>query len=281
MAALNQNQFAQTPIQGQMDLEGFGSNVIAAQVDNAQATALVAGQAVKMATTAGGVPKVIGLAANTDQALGFIVYNLKDISYVANESVEMALFGSVMYMTAGGAITRGASVEVVQASSKVITTGGVNPVAGFALDKALADGDLIRVYIQAPFAQVNSNLNNATKTITVSATLAEINAGKTLIPGVAGQAITVVNYTARVTGAFATGTAIILESTNAAPVVVSTIAEAALTNGAIMVPSSANNTLGAGFGAAVGVADGIKVVNSGAAQTGGTSVAFTFTYLQQ
>lgn len=147
---LNINQFAQTTVQGELDLLGFGSDVISGQVDSAQSTALVPGQAVKMATTAGGVPKFIALAANTDQTFGFVVFNLKDISYPALSKMEIALGRSVMWMTSGGAITRGAGVEVVYTTNTIITSGGTNPVVGIALDTAAASGALIRVLIKTP-----------------------------------------------------------------------------------------------------------------------------------
>lgn len=278
---LNINQFAQTTVQGELDLESNGGNVVSCQVDAAQSTALVAGQAVKLATTAGGVPKVIALAANTDAPFGFVVRNLKDQSFPAGAAVEIALFGSIMHMTAGGAIARGASVEVSNAAIKVVTSGGTNPVCGFAYGSALADGDLLRVYVQAPFAAVDASLTGAQKVAVVSATLAEINAGKVLIAAAVGQKITVTNYTARVTGAFATGTSVELESTNGTPVAVSTIAEAGLTNGAVLTPASANTTLGAGYAAPLGTGDGLQVVNNGSAQTGGTKIDFTISYVQQ
>jgi Uncharacterized conserved protein (DUF2190) len=277
---LSPNQFSQTTVQGQLDLKSGGNNVVSCQVDAAQATPLVAGQAVKLATTAGGVPKVIALAANTDQPFGFVSRNLKDQNFPANAPVEIALFGSAMYMTAGGAITRGASVEVSNAAVKVVTSGGINPVSGFAFDTASNDGDLIRVYIQAPFSAVDSALTNRLQTVIVTATLAQINAGKVLIPGAVGQKITVTDYTARVVGNFATGTSIEMESTNVTPVAVSTIAEAGLTDAAILRPSSANTTLGVGFAAQLGAGDGLQVVNNGANQTAGTSVTFTITYSQ-
>lgn len=280
MTTPNINQFAQSTVQGQIDLE-FQGSVVSAQVDAAQVTALVAGQAVKLATTNGGTPKVIGLAANSDQSFGFVVRNLKDANFPAVARCEVALFGSVMYMTSGGAITRGTSVEVVQSTSKVIASGGTNPVVGFAYDGATAADQLIRVFIQAPFSAVDSALTNRAQIKTISATLAEINAGKVLIAGVAGQKITVVDYAARVTGNFAAGTAIILESNNGTPVLVTTLAEAGLTDGALLRPSSANTTLGAGYSAPLGTGDGLQVVNSGSAQTTGTSVSFTLTYVQQ
>lgn len=280
MTTPNINQFAQTTVQGQIDLE-FAGSVVSAQVDAAQATALVAGQAVKLATTNGGTPKVIGLAANTDQSFGFVVRNLKDANFPALARCEVAMFGSVMYMTSGGAITRGASVEVVQSTNKVITSAGTNPVVGFAYDGATTTDQLIRVFLQAPFSAVDASLTNRAQIKTITATLAQINAGAVLIPGVAGQKITLVDYAARVTGNFATGTAVILESTNGTPVLVTTLAEAGLTDGTLLRPASANTTLGAGYSTPLGSGDGLQVVNSGAAQTAGTNIAFTLTYVQQ
>lgn len=144
---LNQNQFAQIPVQGQVDLLGFGSNVISGQISANESATLVAGQAVKMEDTAGGVPKFVALAADTDIPFGFITYNVKNTSYVANDRVEIALFGSIMYMTAGAAIARGANIEIDVSETTVITAAGTNPTCGFAYDKAAALGDLIRVYI--------------------------------------------------------------------------------------------------------------------------------------
>lgn len=148
--ALNQNQFEQTTVQGQVDLLCGSSNVIAAEISASETATLVAGEAVKIEDSAGGVPKVLALTADTDATFGFIVRNLKDIDRVAGEMIELAQDGTVMYMTAGAAIARGASVEVVSATKKVITSAGTNPIVGYALDKSAADGDLIRVSIKAP-----------------------------------------------------------------------------------------------------------------------------------
>ena len=148
--ALNQNQFAQTPVQGQLDLEGFGSNVIEMRVSNSASGALVPlvpGQAIKVANEPGGVPSVLPLAANTDVTDGFVSYNLKDVSYAADARLGVALFNSVMYMTSGGAINRWANVEVVYNTNTVITSAGTNPIVGFAVDQATASGQLIRVYV--------------------------------------------------------------------------------------------------------------------------------------
>lgn len=270
--ALNSNQFKIQPVQGEMDMQVPGT-VITCQVDAAQATALVAGQAVKLATTAGGVPKVLSLATDYEGVFGFVSRNPKDADYSASKAVEIATNDSWMYMTASGAITRGSRVVAVTASNKVAAYANDSAtIIGMAMDTAAADGDLIRVAISTPSA-----VSNALRTINFTATLAEINAGKVVIPGVAGKQLRIDDFIERVTGAFATGTSVNLQS-DATGVIVEASAEAGLTNGAVLIPGTANVTLGAGFGALLPAGEGLKVVNVGSAQTGGTSINWTVSY---
>lgn len=148
--SLNPNQFKQITIQGEVDLL-VEQNVIQCQVDSSQATALVPGQAVTMVDSAGGVPKVIAASANTDDVFGFVNYVRKDATYPALSKVEISMFrGNVMYMTASAAIARNAKVMIVVASTKVATATSGKTIVGRALDKATADGDLIRVLIDLP-----------------------------------------------------------------------------------------------------------------------------------
>ena len=146
----NANQFAITQQKGAVDLNGFGSNVINGEISKDEAATLTAGQAVKMEDSANGVPKFIALALVTDVPFGFITRNLKDSDFIANSRCEIALDNTVVVMEAGAAIARGAEVEVQLTGSKVITAVGVNPKSGFAIDKAAADGDLIRVLVKTP-----------------------------------------------------------------------------------------------------------------------------------
>lgn len=144
------NQFRLAPIQGEMDI-GPQPSTISCQVDSGQATALVAGQAVTMVDSAGGVPKVIAAAANDSDVFGFVNYNIKDQSFSALDKVEISFFrGNVMYMTASAAIARNAKVMIVVSGSKIATATTGKTIIGRALDKAAADGDLIRVVIDLP-----------------------------------------------------------------------------------------------------------------------------------
>lgn len=283
---VNINQFAQSTVLGQMDLQ-FRGSVVTAQVSVNQVTALVAGQPVTVENSAGGLPKVIAAVAG-GRIDGYIARSLKDAQFdsqaisasnlLAQSEFEMAGAESALYLTANGAIARFAPVEAVIATPGLVAPwAGINPIVGYAFDAGVTNGDLIRVILRVPTGLNNAN---APRTIRVVATLAQINAGLVLIPGVAGKVLTVTDYIARVLGTFATGTAVILESTNVTPVLVTTLAEAGLSTGAVLVPASANTTLGAGFGAPLGSGDGLQVVNSGAGQTAGTSITFDITYLQ-
>jgi len=141
------NQFSITTEQGALDLSIGVENSFVCQVSASQAGTLVAGQAVKIEDSAGATIKILATTANTDIVFGFVVRDLKKASWTADEPIRIASTGVVLYMTAGAAIAKGANVEIVSATKKVITSAGVNPISGKSLDKAAADNDLVRVYI--------------------------------------------------------------------------------------------------------------------------------------
>lgn len=149
---LSQNSFAQSTLVGMNDMR-FPYNTMSVQIDSTQATPLYAGAAVKMVDSVDGIPKVIGCAANSDEVLGFINFDIKTISFIANSLAEISMSGNVMYLMATGAIARG-----VQVSLDLTTMGGVRSAAGntgdkivgWALDKASAGGTAIRIHLKTP-----------------------------------------------------------------------------------------------------------------------------------
>lgn len=144
------NQFLQAPLQGMTDLR-FNGQTISGEVDVSSAGGLVAGQAVKMIDSQGGVPKFVECAADTDDVYGFINYDIKSQVFNALSRVEVsAMRNNVMYMTANAAIARNAKVMVVIASNTVATATTGKTIVGRAFDKALLNGDLIRVTIDLP-----------------------------------------------------------------------------------------------------------------------------------
>jgi hypothetical protein len=271
------NAFKMVPVQGGVDLQAAQANVFSCAVDASQATALVAGQAVRIYDSAGGVPKVVAVTGNDDTGLfGFVVRNLKDIDDPALARLEIASTGTVMYMTAGAAIARGARVEIVNSTIKVITAAGTNPVVGVALDKASGDDALIRVLIISPLTNPSAATAPAVTTARVAATLAEINDGKVIIAGVSGKKIRVLDVTQRVAGNFAATTSVDLQDESATKALVSAVA--ALTNGAVLGPYSTNVTRGAGFAADLAAGEDLVVANVGDPATTGTSITYTVTY---
>lgn len=174
--ALNQNQFTQATVQGQMDLK-FQPSIISCQIDTTSAGGLLAGQAVKIVDSVGGIPKVVECDVNTNDIFGFLTYDMRRATFEVGDKVEIAaLRGNVMYMTASAAIARNAKVAIVIASKKVVTATTVLTVAGRALDKAAADGDLIRVVIDLPgvAAAVSGFAQAAHQADTVAADLAAL-----------------------------------------------------------------------------------------------------------
>ena len=148
--ALNINQFALTSTQGQLDAQR-NTQTISCQVDVSSAGGLVPGQAMKMVDSAGGVPKLVECSAASDDVFGFINYDIKSKTFAVGDRVEVSFnYSNVMYMTASAAIARNSKVMVVISGSKVATATTGNMIVGRALDKAINNGDLIRVTILLP-----------------------------------------------------------------------------------------------------------------------------------
>ncbi len=148
--ALNQNQFTEQIIQGVVT-QALNTNTISCAVYASETTPLIAGQAVKIVDSAGGVPKVTAVTADTDDVFGFVNYNQKNIDFAAGEAVEISFFrGNIMWMTSSAAIARNAKVMVVVTGTKVATRASTGICVGRAIDKATAGDQLIRVLIDLP-----------------------------------------------------------------------------------------------------------------------------------
>ena len=144
----DQNQFALAPVKGQVDMHRPGGSVSC--IVDASSGTLVAGQAVIIVDSTDKIPHIKGVAATTDNVLGFVGFEQKDASFVAGDRVEISLDGEIMYMEAGAAFAKLTELMVVVAGSKVVTATQNNRVIGWAFDKASADLDLVRVFIKTP-----------------------------------------------------------------------------------------------------------------------------------
>lgn len=151
--AISMNQFALEAIKGMVDLKVGPANIVAAEIDSSSAGGLVPGQAVKIVSTAGGIPNVVECSAASDDVFGFIAYDIKDTTFSAGDKVEIAFArGTCMYMEASAAIAANAQVMVVLSGQKVATATATNRIVGRAFDRAGASGELIRVIIDLPGA---------------------------------------------------------------------------------------------------------------------------------
>lgn len=132
--------------------------------------------------------------------------------------------------------------------------------------------------VLAPGAIVKSSTLVQATIVTV--TLAELNAGKTIIPGVPGFKILVLDVRKLVTGAFTGLTLSVLQSSNVSPVVVTSYTQASLTNGAVFTTTAtiSGQTLGAGFEVGLGTGDSLVSAKTGSAAAGGTSIKYTVHY---
>lgn len=129
---------------------------------------------------------------------------------------------------------------------------------------------------RTPTFNVGSPLALATDRITV--TLAQANAGYTLLPALAGVRYDILDYSILVNGNFATVTDYKIQDTADTPINVVTLAVAALSDGAFLVPGTANTTLGAGYGGPLTMGKGVQIVKNGSAGTGGTSLVISLRY---
>lgn len=144
---LNINQFQQSPVQGDPDLQIAQSFTITGILSANQASALVAGQPVKLdsAITSGQLPQFVAAAA-ADRAFGFIKRTAKQSTFATGDKVEvMSLFGPVMWLKAVGSVACGALLESTSDGLGVQTKAS-GALRGIALDPA-ADGALLRVLI--------------------------------------------------------------------------------------------------------------------------------------
>lgn len=146
---LSQNQFAQSPVVGLVDMKVGPTNVISAQVAPGATSPIFPGQAVKVvASTAGALLQVAPCTSKADACIGFAIFNIKDVQYqqgVAScgMNLEVALWGSVIWCYATGAITQFGEVCLdptyiggVQASGSTAT------LLGWAFDGAAAAGPM-------------------------------------------------------------------------------------------------------------------------------------------
>lgn len=112
----------------------------------------------------------------------------------------------------------------------------------------------------------------------VTATLADINAGLSLLPPVSGVQYAVTGIHILVNGAFTTLTDIRISTDEASPTDILTIVQAQLGDGVKHSHLTGTNTLGAAFWAALALGYGVQVRKTGSTGAGGTSLTIRLEY---
>lgn len=133
----------------------------------------------------------------------------------------------------------------------------------------------------ANFISKNSlqNTDGVVYGITNVVTLAQLNAGKILIPAVTGKKIHVVGFAARCgAGNMAAATSFDITDDNSSPVAIQSIAVAAATANAYLVDGTANVTRGAGYFGDCTVSKNVIIKTVGDAATTGKSITVDLLY---
>lgn len=149
---VNPNQFAQSPYLGMIDLR-FNPNTVSVLIDSSETGSLYAGGAVKCVDSAGGIPKVVGCTADSDEVMGFLQFDIKTVAWTAGMPAEIGMRNNVIFLYATAAIPRLSRVCLALSTNGgvVAATGSSGKrIVGFAYDKAAAAGQLIRVYLETP-----------------------------------------------------------------------------------------------------------------------------------
>ena len=150
-----------------------------------------------------------------------------------------------------------------------------------ATDEIIAIDPTSKIPMKNGTVQDILNLANAGEANTYSAqvavSLTELKAGKTLIAAVTGKQIVVTNFVAVMNGSFAALTTADLEDTSGT-VVVGLLAQAQMTDNAVLTPGVAGVTVGAGMGEGLTVSEALVIVNTGIDATTATGMTIALTY---
>jgi hypothetical protein len=309
----NMNQLAQTPIKGAIAGK-VSPSVVSCQIIGTSVATLVPGDYVKLVTGTGNTI-LVDKAGLTDQPFGAVVFNPKKDKFVAYDEIEVCLAFGIMFMESGASITRGDQLQFTPTGSLVITNAG-NPVCGLALDPASGANQVLRVLIlnalTIPATITSGSIDGtpiggstpstgkfttleATGAVTldstvtgpgagsgmyakrVRTTIANVNAGATLVAAVTGRKLALVNVKVvavggAVTSTTATGLAII-GTVSASPVNLLALTKAVLTQSSINTMTGTGTTVPADGGSFVDldVTTGITIQATGGSDLAGAS----------
>lgn len=139
----NINQFGITPEAG--DAVFAPVQPLNVRLASTAGSNIVAGTFVKAVGTVGDVILVAPSSATDTAYLGVVKRNIRSMPVNAGDIVGVLGLGSIVYITASGAITANTLVEVV-AGGQVKASAGANPTVGVCLNN-VANGELAMIQL--------------------------------------------------------------------------------------------------------------------------------------
>ncbi len=158
---MNMNQFVQSRFAGQLDLQSNPNPGILTCRLNPSSIAtyegspgVPAGAPVKLVDLGtadnNGVPMVDVATSDNDIIIGVVVSSTKDGIFSPGQTIQVALLGAVMAMSAKTTMNRNQAVVADYTTpGQIIVPATGNYILGVTLDKAVNVGDLVRVLITA------------------------------------------------------------------------------------------------------------------------------------
>ncbi len=153
MTTVNQNQFTQSIVVGQLDLTRAGlGNPFTLRIDpDSTATSFEPGIGFQIvdggANDPGGVPLCDVLTANTQIPFGARIYDAKIGEPVKGDIIQVSSWWDVQYMEAAAALARWAEVSLDIANPGQVKAKSTDALFGRLLDKSTAAGDIVRVLV--------------------------------------------------------------------------------------------------------------------------------------
>jgi hypothetical protein len=171
---------------------------------------------------------------------------------------------------------------VQQLANSVTVLTAIDAVASGDIFAA-ADVSASNVAKKVTVAQLDTYLDSRIdafrpRTLKAEVSLAELNAGKTILAADATKKITVTDFNVVCDGSFTTLTSAEFEDT-LGPVVVASFAQAFMTDGTALFKGHSGCTLSSGFGVSLTSGAGLAITKTGSTAAGGTKLTVTATYI--
>lgn len=181
----------------------------------------------------------------------------------------------------GGTVAAGDPILPTTATGVWTAADGDEEFYGIALE-ANVSGELALAWVPpTSIGTMAGGVDQAAHQLVNSVSLAELNAGKTLLAAVAGKTITVLDWAIIARGGAATAaTAVTLSDTAGSPVLIATVAIAGLTEDAVVKPNTLTHVTdgAAGIGRGLTADKGITIEQTGSDMTTATSFDVVIIY---